>query len=179
MSTKEVKLQKANASRNQSRTSRESLALVTKQVQLESICLLGSYSFISDSKYPGEKTVRQRKVTIDLIETKPASKKFWVLFSLGIREVSQQSDSENKEELLIVTAEFKLAYTLENRKGINRKDLLEFARINAPFNVWPYWREFVQNTTMRMGIPPIVLRLRPPVFAQAVKQRTLPAQEKK
>jgi preprotein translocase subunit SecB len=32
--------------------------------------------------------------------------------------------------------------------------------LNGVFHVWPYWREMVQNTLARMGLPPLIL----PVF---------------
>lgn len=33
--------------------------------------------------------------------------------------------------------------------------LQEFARYNVGYHVWPYWREYVQSTCGRLGIPPI------------------------
>lgn len=32
-----------------------------------------------------------------------------------------------------------------------------FGRLNLPLNSWPYFREFVQNMTQRMNIPPLTL----------------------
>lgn len=34
-----------------------------------------------------------------------------------------------------------------------------FKNINLPVNSWPYFREFVQNMTQRMNIPPITIPL--------------------
>jgi len=31
----------------------------------------------------------------------------------------------------------------------------EFARYNVGYHVWPYWREYVQGTCARLGIPPV------------------------
>jgi hypothetical protein len=35
-----------------------------------------------------------------------------------------------------------------------------FAEMNGVFNAWPYWREFVQSATVRMGLPALTI----PVF---------------
>lgn len=35
-----------------------------------------------------------------------------------------------------------------------------FKKVNLPLNTWPYFREFVQSSTVRIGLPPLVL----PVF---------------
>jgi preprotein translocase subunit SecB len=45
-------------------------------------------------------------------------------------------------------------------EGLTEAHLDAFAKTNAVFNAWPYWREFVQSTTVRMGLPPLVT----PVF---------------
>lgn len=35
--------------------------------------------------------------------------------------------------------------------------LASFAEHNAPFQIWPYWREVVQSACSRMGLPRVVL----------------------
>ena len=35
--------------------------------------------------------------------------------------------------------------------------LQEFARYNVPLHVWPYWREWLQSTCVRIGLPAIQL----------------------
>ena len=34
---------------------------------------------------------------------------------------------------------------------------MPFAKINGLYNIWPFFRELVHSTTMRMGIPPMTL----------------------
>lgn len=53
----------------------------------------------------------------------------------------------------------------------------EFGRRNAPFHVWPYWREYLHSTTGRMRLPPAVLPMfkfssqaAPPVLKGKKKQ---------
>lgn len=47
-------------------------------------------------------------------------------------------------------------------------ELLELFSQQAILNVWPYWREYVQSTTFRMGLPPLRLPL---LFTGQVKER--------
>ena len=50
---------------------------------------------------------------------------------------------------------------MKSFEGINDEHLHAFSATNGVFNAWPYWREFVQNTTARMGLPtPVIV----PVF---------------
>jgi hypothetical protein len=39
------------------------------------------------------------------------------------------------------------------------EDLEKFARINAPFNAWAYWREIVRSALSRLDLPPFLLPL--------------------
>ena len=34
-----------------------------------------------------------------------------------------------------------------------------FANTDAVYHAWPYWREFVQSSMARMGLPPIMIPL--------------------
>jgi hypothetical protein len=56
-----------------------------------------------------------------------------------------------------VHSTFNVHYTLAEERQPNEAEA--FAQMNGLFNVWPYWRELVQNTATRMGvvIPPIPL----------------------
>ena len=39
------------------------------------------------------------------------------------------------------------------------KELQNFCDINAVYNAWPYWREFVHSTMDRMGLPTMTMPL--------------------
>jgi preprotein translocase subunit SecB len=40
---------------------------------------------------------------------------------------------------------------------LTRRDLDAFVTRTATDDVWPYWREFVQSMTTRMGLPPMTI----------------------
>lgn len=61
---------------------------------------------------------------------------------------------------LSLQAAFDLLYELPKAKEFSAAALSHFANVNGVYNAWPYWRELVQNTSVRMGLPPLVL----PVF---------------
>lgn len=36
----------------------------------------------------------------------------------------------------------------------------QYARLNLPFNLWPFWRHWAVSTAADMGLPPLVIPLR-------------------
>ena len=53
-------------------------------------------------------------------------------------------------------AVFELRYRLPDG-SFSDETLKQFAGTNAVFNAWPYWREFVQSSSLRTGLPAIVM----------------------
>jgi hypothetical protein len=85
-------------------------------------------------------------------------------FSAGSRLVESSTFSTvNSEDVgpesvyVEMTAEFGAQYSLRHQLDEAEFDaaMEEFGRFNVAFHVWPYWREYVQSTCCRMGIPPI------------------------
>lgn len=74
--------------------------------------------------------------------------------------VVAKPDEPEADAALEVEATFVLQYSLSRAEGVTSEDLTAFGLINGVYNAWPYWREFVQNTTARMGLPTITA----PVF---------------
>jgi len=50
-------------------------------------------------------------------------------------------------------------YSFNQKADFKKDDLDMFANVNGVFNCWPYWREFVQNITTRMGLPSLIVPL--------------------
>ncbi len=85
-------------------------------------------------------------------------------FSAGTRLVDSNvaaivspADLDTESIYIEITAEFCAHYHL--RQDADKAELQaafeEFGKHNVGYHVWPYWREYVQNTCCRMGIPPI------------------------
>jgi hypothetical protein len=80
-----------------------------------------------------------------------------------------QSADDEKIKTLSISAKFILFYSVSSFDGIDDEHIRAFAQINGVFNAWPYWREFVQNTTSRMGLAnPIVI----PVYRLGAVEQT-------
>ena len=66
------------------------------------------------------------------------------------------------EGLLEIQAEFLLEYSIDQTAlGLGTLDQIAtaFGKMNGIHNIWPYWREYVQSTVARIGLPPLVIPL--------------------
>ncbi len=62
--------------------------------------------------------------------------------------------------MLSIRATFELRYRLPKIDQFSMRELSQFSNVNGAYNAWPYWRELIQNVSVRMGLPPLIL----PVF---------------
>lgn len=60
-----------------------------------------------------------------------------------------------KNPPLKICATFGVGYKVSSLKGLEKKNFDAFGKLNAVYNAWPYWREYVQSIAVRMGLPPI------------------------
>ena len=82
---------------------------------------------------------------------------FYVLASFDLQVLADES----KTPAATLKATFELKYSLPKEMvEVTSEELTAFAEVNAIFNAWPYWREFIQSTFVRMNLPPVLL----PVF---------------
>ena len=56
-----------------------------------------------------------------------------------------------------IKAQVALTYHTKHEGEFDQAQLDAFGRTNGIFNAWPYWREFVQSSTTRMGLPALVV----------------------
>jgi hypothetical protein len=75
-------------------------------------------------------------------------------FSLAARCAD---DPAAGEPPLVINAEFELDYTVIPCEGLTDQHFEAFGKINGIHNAWPYWREYVQSTTVRLGLSPLTL----------------------
>lgn len=74
--------------------------------------------------------------------------------------ISGELEEEQQVEELVaseITALFVAEYAIVGDEKLSEECINEFGRVNAPFNVWPYWREFCQSTCSRMSLPVTVI----------------------
>ena len=75
-------------------------------------------------------------------------------------------EGEPGEDVVSLDASFLLVYSIDKSLELDPECLTHFASVNGPYNVWPYWREFVQTATGRVGLPGVTV----PVFRPEVQQ---------
>ena len=63
------------------------------------------------------------------------------------------------DELFKVEAAFVASYAFSDDEPIAPEAVDAFAKLNGVFNCWPFWREYLQSSTVRMGLPPLTLPL--------------------
>ena len=86
-------------------------------------------------------------------QSEPEKKKIFVNARF---EVSSDADPGEKK-LLSIQAVFVVSYDIDSLDGLEPENLDAFGRMNGVYNLWPYWREYVQSTTSRLGFPPLTL----------------------
>lgn len=98
----------------------------------------------------------------DILKAEQGNARFAVRITVfgDPKDTELQADSH----LFEVACRFALGYSLRPGYTPSPEDLEAFKDGNAVFHCWPFFRELVQNLTMRMGlhIPPLpLLRLAP------------------
>ena len=83
---------------------------------------------------------------------------FTVRAVLTLRVVAKESAADD-EEFLAINVVSELTYRIPKELTVTREALNQFADVNGVYNVWPYWRELVQTTSVRMGFPPLLMPL--------------------
>ncbi len=58
---------------------------------------------------------------------------------------------------MAIEAKFVLVYSFDKANKPLIEDIESFTKINSVDSAWPYWREFVQNLTVRMGFPALTI----------------------
>lgn len=73
------------------------------------------------------------------------------------RLVARDEGTPAGSEGLRIEAAFLLSYAVASITGLSKEHIDAFGAMNGVFNVWPYWREYVQSTTVRMGLPALTV----------------------
>jgi hypothetical protein len=88
---------------------------------------------------------------------------YYFVGSVRLLDGELQNDAGDLEEIpeneiyVEITSEFCAHYILDGLidESKLRPALEEFGSHNVGYDVWPYWREYVQSVCTRLGIPPI------------------------
>lgn len=89
--------------------------------------------------------------------------------------VTGRPADDNEKVVVNISSEYILTYDLKDKKGLTTDDIKTFCGMNSPYNIWPFWREFVQSISNRMDIPVLVmpfLKFRPPKSKRKTQKKT-------
>jgi len=131
---------------------------ISEQVELEEVKLLMSeFSQLppitqGDKVFDVDRTVR--------VEVNKDENMIIVFPNFELKGYSDKKRAKQDEPFLNIKAMFALVYRAKDLSNLSEKAFDSFGQANGIYNAWPYWREFVQNVTTRMGLPPLTV----PVF---------------
>lgn len=82
--------------------------------------------------------------------------RYTYIYTVGMRLLDKNKevdDIKDEDALAQIEANFEAIYLSDTE--LDNDCINEFGNNNVQFHVWPFWREFVQNSCMRMGVDPI------------------------
>jgi hypothetical protein len=82
--------------------------------------------------------------------------RYFVGLDSALSDSAPEPDEENPPDIAI-EAVFDLIYGINDWANTDPADFDHFALANGTHNAWPYWREFAQNTSLRLGLRPYVV----------------------
>jgi preprotein translocase subunit SecB len=100
-----------------------------------------------------------KSVDIDNLTRVKVDKENLLIFVFVDFKLAAKLEKE-PDPVVNVDASFLLVYELIDLEGLTDEHFRQFANVNGLFNAWPYWREYVQSATIRMGLPALTI----PVF---------------
>ena len=96
--------------------------------------------------------------TINFVHLLKSGDKKATAVSLKIKLDLSYEDDATKEPAISIMANFVADYSIaENFQ--DEKTFQQFQQRVGMANLWPYWREFVQSMTTRMGLPALPIPL--------------------
>lgn len=152
---------KKTTSNKKERCQKIDMALAVKisnQIKLQDVRLLGSECQQLCTIPQGDKIVDiDRKVRV---ETDKHKNIVLVFATFLLKAYSKREKAEKGEPFLNIQAVFVLVYQAKDLSNLSEEAFESFGNTNGVYNAWPYWREYVQNITCRMGLPALTI----PVF---------------
>lgn len=143
--------------------------LVSDRVQLKDVRLISS-----KCDQTPEATLGKKEYNINYSTEVQVDRKKGYIIVIAKFHFKAFGESKVQKTAVVIEASFLLAYKIENFEGLTQKGFEQFANLNGIYNAWPYWREFVQNTIVRMGLPSLsipVFRIIEPPKEKTIKQK--------
>ena len=160
---------KTKAARRKNKLHTDLGLLVSDRVQLKDVRLINCKCDQTPEATRGKKTFN-----INYSTEVEVDKKNGYIIVIAKFHFEAFTESKAQKPVILIDASFLLAYKIENFEGLTQKGFEQFANLNGIYNAWPYWREFIQNTIVRMGLPSLsipVFRIVEPSKEKTIKQK--------
>jgi hypothetical protein len=117
---------------------------------------------ISGQQLFGQMKIQTVKHDFKSIEIEGEKTKFVRFFiDAGMRTLAGLAPDKigDDEELLSkylateITVTYVAEYVITNEEKLNEEAIKEFGRFNAPYNIWPFLREYLYSQSGRMSMP--------------------------
>ncbi len=163
---------KLKRKKQKSKTALDLAIQVSDRIELKSVRLMGCECQQMHLVGAGQKGFEIERKTES--STDEGRNRIFILahFTLKTNEIG----AVDKEPFAIIKATFLLIYKADSLEGITNEAVEQFGKTNGVYNAWPYWREFVQNTIVRMNLPTLtipVFRLFPPTKPKRAKKKVV------
>jgi hypothetical protein len=124
---------------------------VSDRVQILEIRLLESRSEQKRFTDDAVKRIMQNVQVETHVDNAQSRLEVFPHFTLLVR----RQDGSPEDVFVRIEARFAITYAINALEGLVQPNYDAFGERNGIYNAWPYWREFVQSTTVRMGLPPL------------------------
>lgn len=81
------------------------------------------------------------------------------IVDVGVEGEDSDGEDQDQDRRAGVVVTLELTYEVPADTELDEVALKAFAETNGIFNAWPYFREFVQSSFVRMDLPPVLLPL--------------------
>lgn len=146
-------------------------ALLTKAAEVSKHLRLQSIS-LWESNCSRDISFKPKKASVEIgIEVKPLDSTNNEFLPFACRFILTGIDVDENKESFQLDITFVAAYMIKNGYKPTKAGKNAFGETNAIFNVWPYVREHVQNTMIKMDLTPFVM---PPVTIGSLSKANAP-----
>jgi hypothetical protein len=148
----------------------KAVARVAQKAALEEIYLVSAKVDRDDFlALPSETLSLKHKCSTKILPFEDDKNTLPVLCNFGVAAFSKKSPDKT---VMSIEASFCISYILKPLSEFNPDDIEQFSKINPIYNVWAYWREFVQSMTTRIGFTVLTIPLLKIVPKKAAKKKT-------
>ncbi|HBL6925836.1 TPA: hypothetical protein LSH87_003745 [Citrobacter koseri] len=140
----------------------ENLAILSVNLRDARVSMSEGFNSLNINAAPKKNQSFRNVVKIEFIEMireddANDKKQFYSFrYDVGARLISPEAPDESSDEdesILTIEACFEAIYIA--KKELSEEELEAFGTNNVGYNVWPYWREYLQSTCTRLGVNPI------------------------